>query len=218
MKISDSIATEINNLSKQAIASAGEAVEHARKAGELLLEVKNQLPHGQFLQWVKQNITVSLRQAQRYMAAAQGKALVLKDLTGKYDKVSHLIESMDELEFLRLVGKDGDQEIELAIIPIDKTFAHIAYLKTSVIDGQCKDSELMYFKRGISRAFFAEMVKQGHFPIENATVVDRFSLTQGLTKNPYVEASFDGSDIEADILHQEKHHVFTETPSRQSVI
>jgi len=86
---------EINRLDQLARTTASEAVELARQAGLLLLQVKEQLPHGQFSQWVSTNTVISQRQAQRYMAVAQGKALSLKADNLKCDTVSHLKEKSE---------------------------------------------------------------------------------------------------------------------------
>lgn len=81
---------EINRLDQLARTAASDAVELARQAGVLLLKVKDQLPHGEFSQWLKANVTVSQRQAQRYMAVAQGKSISIRALTVKNDTVSLL--------------------------------------------------------------------------------------------------------------------------------
>lgn len=86
-------ASEINREHAMAIAHAGQALDHAKRAGELLLAAKAQLPHGQFSEWVLSNVTVSTRQAQRYMAAAQGKPTPLRAIMQKEtknDTVSYL--------------------------------------------------------------------------------------------------------------------------------
>ena len=57
------------------------AVEHARLAGVLLLEVKAKLEHGQFLPWLEQHVLFTARTAQRYMAIAAP--------TPKNDRLSH---------------------------------------------------------------------------------------------------------------------------------
>lgn len=74
--------------------AADKALVHAKQAGALLLEVKAALPHGDFSLWVEKHLTVSIRQAQRYMAAAQGKAISVRKVKDalpapvKYDTVS----------------------------------------------------------------------------------------------------------------------------------
>lgn len=83
-----SVAAEINEQHRLAVHHAGNAIEHAKRAGELLTRVKAALPHGAFLAWVEAHVEVSPRQAQRYMAAAQGRALPLRTI--KSDMVSHL--------------------------------------------------------------------------------------------------------------------------------
>jgi hypothetical protein len=85
--IATNIATEINRWHDLATEHAAQAVEHAQRAGALLLEVKAMLPHGEFLPWVRANVHVTARQAQRYMAAAQGKQPAPKL---KSDSTSHL--------------------------------------------------------------------------------------------------------------------------------
>jgi hypothetical protein len=88
----ESHAQEINRLHQLAHQFATNAVINAITAGELLHEAKRQLKHGQFQQWVKKTVNVSLRQAQRYMAAAEGKHIALNHLiiSDKNDTVSHL--------------------------------------------------------------------------------------------------------------------------------
>ncbi len=81
---------EINRLHRLAYQSAEDAVNHSIAAGSLLLEVKKEMKHGKFLRWVQENSQVSVRQAQRYMAVAQGKKISLNRLTDKCDTMSHL--------------------------------------------------------------------------------------------------------------------------------
>ena len=92
MNIRVTIANEINSHAEQATAKANEAMHHAIEAGKLLLEVKASLAHGQFGEWLETNVKVSPRQAQRYMAAAEGKPVPIRSLSSKYDTVSHLTE------------------------------------------------------------------------------------------------------------------------------
>ena len=92
MNIRVTIANEINSHAEQATAKANEAIHHAIEAGKLLLEVKASLPHGQFGEWLETNVKISARQAQRYMAAAEGKPVPIRSLSSKYDTVSHLTE------------------------------------------------------------------------------------------------------------------------------
>lgn len=54
------------------IATATSALEHAKQAGELLIEAKNQLPHGEWLPWLEAHCpNLSPRRAQGYMRIAR---------------------------------------------------------------------------------------------------------------------------------------------------
>lgn len=84
-------ATEINRLHQQAHASAQSAVEYAKAAGKLLHEAKAAMQHGDFIPWILANTSVSPRQAQRYMSAAVGKSVSVRDVIPKCDMMSHLL-------------------------------------------------------------------------------------------------------------------------------
>jgi hypothetical protein len=58
----------------EAVGSAlKEGVQHAVAAGELLLEAKKQLKHGQWLSWLREHCTISERTAQLYMRCAKSR-------------------------------------------------------------------------------------------------------------------------------------------------
>jgi phage N-6-adenine-methyltransferase len=70
-----------------AVVVARKGIEHALTAGELLLEAKAQVPHGQWLPWLAENCpAVSPRMAQYYMGLARKRP----ELESKYETVSHL--------------------------------------------------------------------------------------------------------------------------------
>ena len=108
MNLRVTIADEINNHAEIAITKANEAMHHAIEAGKLLMEVKAALPHGSFGTWMEANLRVSSRQAQRYMAAAEGKPVPIRDLSSKYDTVSHLTNESEKWKptplFIPLIG------------------------------------------------------------------------------------------------------------------
>lgn len=56
-EINPATRTEINRLHPLTTKAATEAVEYAKQAIELLLNVKNQLPQSAFVNWNKQNLT-----------------------------------------------------------------------------------------------------------------------------------------------------------------
>jgi Protein of unknown function (DUF3102) len=58
----------------QAVSEAlSESVRHAMAAGELLIEAKDQLQHGQWLPWLRDHCTISERTAQLYMRVAKNR-------------------------------------------------------------------------------------------------------------------------------------------------
>lgn len=113
-------AGEIDRLHGLAGARAAEAIEYARQAGQLLLKVKASLKHGEWLPWLEKNVSVSPRQAQRYIAVADGRTVPVRELvTGKgaeiapiqkgaigdngplkSDTVSHLTETIGPTAFV----------------------------------------------------------------------------------------------------------------------
>lgn len=110
--ISQATSTEINRLHELATKTASDAIEYAKQAGVLLLKVKDELPYGVFGKWLDQYLSVSARQAQRYMAIAQGKPIPVRELAAKYetlpqlsrnDTVSHLSNYLSPQEIDSLV-------------------------------------------------------------------------------------------------------------------
>ena len=79
------LAVKINDQHDRAIGHATSALEHARQAGDLLQQAKQQVPHGEWLGWLSANCKVSARQAQRYLKVANN----WKAIT-KYDAASYL--------------------------------------------------------------------------------------------------------------------------------
>ena len=63
----------INHEHKLARQSADTAIEHAVRCGELLIDQKAELPHGEFKKWIAENCDFSARQARRYMEVSKKK-------------------------------------------------------------------------------------------------------------------------------------------------
>jgi hypothetical protein len=62
------LAAAISTEHAAAVAASVSALEHARLAGELLLEAKSRVAHGEWLPWLQKNCpTVAVRTAQNYM-------------------------------------------------------------------------------------------------------------------------------------------------------
>lgn len=66
----------INGEHRNAMECAETAVQHAIRCGELLLEVKDELPRGTFDGWVSRNCEFGRSTAYAYLKAAQSSALV----------------------------------------------------------------------------------------------------------------------------------------------
>jgi Protein of unknown function (DUF3102) len=65
------LAAEIRDEVEQAEADFQSSVQHAVRAGELLIEAKGQVSHGQWLPWLEANFPYSVRSAQGYMRLAE---------------------------------------------------------------------------------------------------------------------------------------------------
>ena len=104
MELLDAKILEINRLHSLAQASASDAVGYAKQVGMLLIEAKKRLKHGQFYLWINDNLSVSTRQAQRYMDVANGKPVAIRNLTGKCDTMSHLEKFLDKSLFIPELG------------------------------------------------------------------------------------------------------------------
>ena len=88
-----------------------DSVRHAIEAGSLLLEAKEQLKHGQWLPWLRDNCTMSERTAQLYMrcakscediekrAALDHACLMVQQLraAGGYDNAGLVVDVLNEL-------------------------------------------------------------------------------------------------------------------------
>ena len=110
----------------QAVSTAlKDSVRHAIAAGELLIEAKGQLKHGQWLPWLKDHCTISERTAQLYMRVAKNREEVEKQIRNGVadlnlnEAAAMLMLSSDVrklLEFARgCNGLSGEQIIQAAL-------------------------------------------------------------------------------------------------------
>ena len=67
----DARAKRINAEHEQCVAAVQQGLMHARAAGELLLQAKGRLRHGEWLPWLTAHCKVTARMAQRYMLVAE---------------------------------------------------------------------------------------------------------------------------------------------------
>jgi hypothetical protein len=80
------LAARIRGEHEACISALQRGLAHAIAAGKLLLEAKEQIPHGQWLPWLREHAQIPERTAQRYMKvapwAAEIKSDKMADLTG----------------------------------------------------------------------------------------------------------------------------------------
>lgn len=111
------LAEAINAEHEHVTAAFKTGLEHARKAGELLVQAKGQVEHGQWLPWLEKNCNVTPRMAQNYMRVAENWAEL-----AKYETVSHL-GLRDALKMLAHTPEEEDSNrTQLKIADIDTSF------------------------------------------------------------------------------------------------
>jgi hypothetical protein len=66
-KLASFVASEINRLHAELCAIGKMSIEKAVRIGELLIGIKEELDHGEWLRWLKANISFSQRTAYNYI-------------------------------------------------------------------------------------------------------------------------------------------------------
>ena len=117
----DALADRINSEHEACHASMQKGLEHALKAGTLLLEVKAGLPHGEWLPWLGKNCPeVKKRTAQAYMRLARE---LPKFEPEKAQRVAHL-SMRDAVKYIsqgvKVVADLQDQDIDVAFERIEQ--------------------------------------------------------------------------------------------------
>lgn len=81
MKLAVASAKQINEQHRLAVGCAENAIEHAIMCGQMLVDKKASLAHGEFESWIEKNCDFATSTARRYMKAAQSsKAVNLSSL------------------------------------------------------------------------------------------------------------------------------------------
>jgi len=93
---------EINTLHFNIEGKLKSTVKDAIKLGELLTNVKQELPHGTFLNWINDNCNFSDRNAERYMK--------LHNYKSKIDIVSNLPEAYKQIQYLEQEKKRTESQ------------------------------------------------------------------------------------------------------------
>ncbi|SRR5579883_153170 len=81
------LAEHINDAHKRCSQALRDGLQHALEAGRLLLEAKEEVPHGQWIPWIETHCDFALRTAQAYMKIAKDMPLLDE---AKAQRVAHL--------------------------------------------------------------------------------------------------------------------------------
>ena len=112
----NSRAAQINKLHGSIMANARQCLADAFEAGRLLTEQKAELGHGEWLLWLKENVSFNVRTAQRYMNLHENRDRL------KNDSVSYLMDAYD-----KLVKPKKKEEQPLRVYTPPKPFVYDGY-------------------------------------------------------------------------------------------
>jgi hypothetical protein len=108
-------ATKINNLHKELRSYGQSMVEKAIQAGELLVEQKERIGHGHWLEWVEGNLILSARTAQVYIQCYKNRDQLNTQSTAHLDKAVRLLASPKEESLFDIGWEDIRVARELAL-------------------------------------------------------------------------------------------------------
>ena len=179
-------AAAINRHHTDATAHAQSAIDHARAAGDLLLRVKEELPHGEFIPWVEANCRVSPRQAQRYMRASRG--LPIAVTAPKNDTVTFLgglhIDPDEMLTITRTVEGWRD---EIFVVPAKE---HPGRLYVMCMDGPVGEGCHAAMTKRPMTPYWVNVMLSRHLSGDmTGTKVSRMKVTAGLSREKWCELS-----------------------------
>jgi hypothetical protein len=103
----NTLATHVNEEHRRCEAALRSGVEHALKAGELLIEAKDGVPHGSWEAWIADNFEGSLRTAHVYMRIARAHKQFVDPKTQRVADLS-LRKAIKELSTPRPKPLEGD--------------------------------------------------------------------------------------------------------------
>jgi hypothetical protein len=101
----DGLAFGIRDKHQAALSAAANAVSLAREAGELLIQAKGQVAHGQWAEWLKANVPFSERTAQGYMR-------LVRELPKLDDEKAQRVAVMPLRKALRAIADQDDVKVE----------------------------------------------------------------------------------------------------------
>jgi hypothetical protein len=131
------LAERINAAHAAAETALRAGLDHARTAGELLVQAKAQLGHGQWLPWLERNVCFSLRTAQAYMRVARR----WQELEAKAQALA-LLTFEQGLELLAEPAADEPAAVTLPPLPLDVNKRY-----SCKIEGTTPPCPLAYYSR-----------------------------------------------------------------------
>ena len=199
MNTSLEVTHQLKNLHEQAIKSADSAIEYAKQAGALLLSVKKELPHGQFLSWLQSLGFLDVRMAQRYMAVASGKPYTIGGRAVKNDVASYLENMPDERSSGNWIPWPGHwyasatDKAAFWVVPWDQNekWFHVSKLyKTGEVSTEEEDmfEEISYYV-GTNSPIPSSMVdgRLKYYGLDSPTKVEWIKRNKPGTERPFGE-------------------------------
>lgn len=181
-------AEQINHHHRLATDHASKAINHAVTIGNLLLEVKAQLPHGEYTPWIETHLEVSPRQARRYVDAALGKTISPRQIKSDTVSVLDQLPEPGNLLLANLRGNADDEIEDHAFVAIQESGRHPGYYDLLFIDG----SMAHFQSRPIKPEFLGpmlEMILPGQFLNIG---IDRFDWQQEPIHHGGIETIVEG--------------------------
>ena len=197
---------ELNDLHQQIEGKLRSTVQDAIRAGEILTQAKDDLPHGGFLPWIKQNCVFSERTARNYLSLFRyrNKTATVADLQDAYKQVKQL-ESAEKHTERQGSYQRVNQYRKTGIKPdgwkrgTDDTLAkeehdrdeRIKRFKEKVVtDKQAKESKGKDYKQD-SKLFNEAIARLTIKADERETFKERIRISSEGKDNPFVDALID---------------------------
>ena len=167
------LALEINEHDKARRACEVKGVMHGLKVGQLLIEAKKIVPHGQFSKWREDNTGVTQRMAQIYMAVARDER-ILDLVIPEYETVSHL--TINKAVELIREKKNTDQLVQKINEVWKQGEAHMAWMNDKLREvrpafdehgGNDRFQEWISKECGLSESLAAKFVEAGEITTDD---------------------------------------------------
>ena len=104
------LASDINAEHTAVADLMGEALDHARRAGDSLIRAKNAMPFGRFGAWIKSNCRFSERTARNYMLVSRNWSVI--------EERQRVAEVDSVREAVRILAMESDVDVPFVLPPI----------------------------------------------------------------------------------------------------